>query len=98
MLSDPAHHLHLGSAPAGQGTVGQPGPTLVCSGLTGRQAFTLHFAGLLPLSRCQGPGREQAVPSPGAPSPGAPLILMAGHRGVSLAQAAGGLQLWSMRG
>ena len=26
MLSDPAHHLHLGSALAGQGAVGQPGP------------------------------------------------------------------------
>lgn len=78
MLSDPACHLHVGSALVGRGQWG------VHTALTGRQGFTLHFAGLLPLSRCQGPGKKQAVPTPGTPlpwgsphlehpSPGAPL-------------------------
>lgn len=39
------------------------------SALTGRQDFTLHFEGLLPLSSARAPGREQVMPSKGPERP-----------------------------
>ena len=38
----------------------------VDSALTGRQDFTLHFEGLLPLSRCQGPRQRASYALKGA--------------------------------